>query len=176
VTEVRSARSPNLAAVPVERLENSRWGFGSNCFVCEVSNARGMQVPFSHDTDRGIVFADFTLGPEFSGAPTYVHGGATLALIDEGMSWATIALTEKFAFTKTTSVSFDWPVRVDRPYRLEVRVADEDERRIVTEAVVLDAKQRPCVTARAEMSVLSPAQAVDAIGVEPGQDNHHYLR
>ena len=160
----------------VERLENSRWGFGSNCYVCEPSNARGMQVPFSHDTDRSFVFADFTLGTEFSGAPTYVHGGATLALIDEGMSWATIALSEKFAFTKETSARFDWPVRVDRPYRLEVRVVDEDDRRILTEAVVLDAKQRPCVTARAEMSVLSPAQAVDAIGVEPGEDEQRYLR
>jgi hypothetical protein len=77
----------------VERLENSRWGFGSNCFVCEPANARGMQVPFSHDTDRGVVFADFTLSTEYSGAPTYVHGGATLALMDEGMSWATIGPT-----------------------------------------------------------------------------------
>jgi acyl-coenzyme A thioesterase PaaI-like protein len=162
--------------VPVERLENARWGFGSNCFVCEPSNRRGMQVPFSHDTDGRVVFADFTLSGEFSGAPTYVHGGATLALIDEGMSWATIALSGKFAFTKETSASFEWPVRVDRPYRLEVRVVDEDDRRILTEAVVLDAKQRPCVTARAEMSVLSPAQAVDAIGVEPGEDEQRYLR
>jgi acyl-coenzyme A thioesterase PaaI-like protein len=162
--------------VPVERLENSRWGFGSSCFVCEPSNARGMQVPFSHDTDGGVVFAEFTLGAEFSGAPTYVHGGATLALIDEGMSWATIALSEKFAFTRATQATFDWPVRVDRPYRLEVRVVDEDERRIVTEAVVLDAKRRPCVTARAEMAVLSSAQAVDALGFEPGADEARYLR
>jgi acyl-coenzyme A thioesterase PaaI-like protein len=160
----------------IERLENSRWGFGTNCFVCEPSNARGLQVPFSHDTERGIVFADFTLGPEFSGAPTYVHGGATLALVDEGMSWATIALSKKFAFTKKTTATFEWPVRVDRPYRIEVRVVDEDEHRIIAEAVVLDAKQRPCVTARAEMAVLSAAQAVDAIGVEPGADEQQYLR
>ena len=40
--------------MPVERLENSRWGFGSNCFVCEPANSRGMQIPFSHDTDRGV--------------------------------------------------------------------------------------------------------------------------
>jgi acyl-coenzyme A thioesterase PaaI-like protein len=160
----------------VERLENSRWSFESNCFVCEPANSRGMQVPFSHDTDRGVVFADFTLGAEYSGAPTYVHGGATLALMDEGMSWATIALSEKFAFTRETNAVFDWPVRVDRPYRLEVRVVEEDERRILTEAVVLDAKRRPCVTARAEMAVLSPAQAVDAIGVEPGEGEERYLR
>ena len=162
--------------MPIERLENSRWGFGTNCFVCEPRNPRGLQVPFSHDTDRDVVFADFTLGAEFSGAPTYVHGGATLALVDEGMSWATIAISKKFAFTKETSATFEWPVRVDRPYRLEVRVVDADERRIVTEAVVLDAKQRPCVTARAEMAVLSEAQAADAIGVEPGTDEQQYLR
>jgi acyl-coenzyme A thioesterase PaaI-like protein len=162
--------------MPVVRLENSRWGFGTYCFVCEPANERGLQVPFSHDTDRRVVFADFTLGPEFSGAPTYVHGGATLALVDEGMSWATIALSNKFAFTKETSATFEWPVRVDRPYRLEVRVVDEDERRILTEAVVLDAKQRPCVTARAEMAVLSAAQAVDALGVEPGPDEQQFLR
>ena len=93
--------------MPIERLENSRWGFGSKCFVCEPANPRGLQVPFSHDTDRGVVFADFTLGAEFSGAPTYVHGGATLALMDEGMSWATIALSKKFAFTKETSATFE---------------------------------------------------------------------
>src|SRR2546430_12865094 len=152
----------------VERLDNSRWGFGSNCFVCEPGNARGMQVPFSHDTDRGVVFAEFTLGAEYSGAPTYLHGGATLALMDEGMSWATIVLSEKFAFTKQMNAAFEWPVRVDRSYRLEVHVIEEDERRILTEAVVVDAKQRPCVTARAEMAVLSSAQAVDALGVGPG--------
>jgi acyl-coenzyme A thioesterase PaaI-like protein len=162
--------------MPVEPLENSRWGFGTYCFVCEPRNPRGLQVPFSHDTDRDMVFAEFVLGAEFSGAPTYVHGGATLALIDEGMSWATIALSKKFAFTKQTSATFEWPVRVDRPYRLEVRVADADERRIVTEAVVLDGKQRPCVTARAEMAVLSEAQAVDALGGEPGADEQQYLR
>src|SRR2546430_14036673 len=141
----------------VERLENSRWGFGSNCFVCEPGNARGMQVPFSHDTDRGIVFADFTLGAEYSGAPTYLHGGATLALMDEGMSWATIALSEKFAFTKQTNAAFEWPGRVDRPYRLEGRVLEEDERRVPTEGVGLDAKQHARGTARAEMAGPSAA-------------------
>src|SRR6266511_2884366 len=160
----------------VDRLENSRWGFGSSCFVCEPANARRMQVPFSHDTDRGVVFADFTLGAKYSGAPTYVHGGATLALMDEGMSWATIALSEKFAFTRETSATFEWPLRVDRPYRLEVRVVDQDEGRILTEAVVLDAKHRPCERARAEMAVLSRVQAVDALGVEPGEDEKRYLR
>ncbi len=160
----------------VEPLLNRRWGFDTNCFVCDPGNVRGLKVPFFHDTSRGVVFAEFSLPADFSGAPSYVHGGATLALIDEGMSWATIALQEKFAFTRQTSATFDWPVRVGRPYRLEVRVADADDRVITTEAEVLDAKGRPCVTARAEMVVLTEAQAVDAIGSELTDEEARFLR
>jgi uncharacterized protein (TIGR00369 family) len=160
----------------VHRLENARWGFGTNCFVCEPSNPRGMQVPFSHDDDRNFVFAEFTLDEGFSGAPTYVHGGATLALLDEAMSWATIAVGGKFAVTKHAETDFEWPVRVGRPYRLEARVVEQDEKRIATEAIVLDAEGRLCVRARAEMIVLSPAQAVDAIGVPMTDDEARFLR
>jgi len=45
------------------------------------------------------VFAEFELDADYSGAPTLVHGGVTLALLDEAMSWATIALGGKFAYT-----------------------------------------------------------------------------
>jgi acyl-coenzyme A thioesterase PaaI-like protein len=162
--------------MPIEALQNRRWGFDTNCFVCNPDNVRGLQVPFFHDTDGGYVFADFTLPSDFSGAPTYVHGGATLALIDEGMSWATIALATKFAFTRQTTATFDWPVRIGRQYRLEVRVTHQDERRIITDAVVLDEKGRPCVTAQADMAVLSEAQAVDAIGTAPVDDDAKFLR
>ena len=40
-------------SMPVERLENSRWGFDSNCFVCEPANRAGCKSRSSHDTDRG---------------------------------------------------------------------------------------------------------------------------
>ncbi len=162
--------------MPVEPLLNRRWGFDTNCFVCDEANPRGLRVPFFHDTDSAVVFADFTLPAEFSGAPSYVHGGVTLALIDEGMSWATIAISQKFAFTKHTETEFEWPVRVGRPYRVEVRVTDENERSITTDAVVLDAKGRSCVTGRAEMAVLSEAQAVDAIGAPLDDDDARFLR
>jgi len=92
--------------VTVERLDASRFGFDSRCFVCNPDNPRGLQVPFFHDTDAEVVLAELELPADFSGAPTYVHGGATLALIDEGMAWATIALRGKFAVTQETSARF----------------------------------------------------------------------
>jgi len=160
----------------LERLDGSRFGFDSSCFVCNDENPRGLQVPFFLDTDRERIVAYFTLDEHFSGAPTLVHGGATLALIDEGMAWAAIAIGGKFAFTKETSAEFEWPVRLDRPYTLEAHIIEEDGRRFVTEARVLDAKSRACVTARAVMSILDMGQATDAIGTDVSGDDTGYVR
>jgi len=157
-----------------EPLDASRFGFPSRCFVCDRANPRGLQVPFFQDGD--LVLADFELPAEFSGAPTLVHGGATLALIDEAMSWATIALAGRFAYTGETSARFVWPVRVGRPYRVEARVAEQDERRILTEAVVRDAKARVCVDASATMLVLDAEQARDAIGTDVQGGDAAYVR
>jgi uncharacterized protein (TIGR00369 family) len=160
----------------VERLDASRFGFDSRCFVCNTENERGLQVPFFHDTDDEVVLAEFELPADFSGAPTYVHGGATLALIDEAMAWATIALRGKFAVTQETTARFDWPLRIDRPYRLEARVTEGDERRMTTEAVVLDAKGRACVNATATMVILDLGQASDAVGTEISGEDTRYVR
>jgi hypothetical protein len=116
--------------VAAERLDASGFGFDSRCFVCDPTNPRGLQVPFFRDGD--LVFAEFEFPNEFSGAPTLVHGGATLALLDEAMSWATIALAGKFAYTGETSARFMWPVRVGRRYRVQAGVTAQDERRITT--------------------------------------------
>ncbi len=164
--------------VGVHRLDNDRWGFESNCFVCEQHNERGMQLPFFHDDERDVVFAEYTLGDEFSGAPTYVHGGVTLAVVDEAMAWAAIAIAigGKFAFTKETTAEFEWPVRLDRPYTLEARVVEQDRRRYVTEAEILDSKSRVCVRAQAVMSILDMDQATDAIGTDVSGDDTGFVR
>ena len=160
----------------IELLEASRFGFDSRCFVCEPANPRGLQVPFFHDTDAAVVFATFDLPAEFSGAPTLVHGGVTLALIDEAMSWATIALGGKFAYTGETSARFEWPVRLGRSYRVEARLVDRADVRMTTEAAVLDGKARPCVTASATMVVLDLDQAADAIGTDLADGDTKYTR
>ena len=160
----------------LERLDATRFGFDSSCFVCNEHNPRGLQVPFFHDTDRDRIVAYFTLDEHFSGAPTLVHGGATLALIDEGMSWATIAIGGKFAFTKETSTEFSWPIKLGHPYRLEVRIVEQDSRRYVTEAKIYDFKERPCVTGVAVMSILDMGQATDAIGRDISGDDTKYVR
>ena len=160
----------------IRPLENARWGFESNCFVCEPRNAAGLRIPFEHDDGAGVVRAAFALDDRFSGAPTYVHGGVVLAVLDEAMSWATIAVGGVFAVTSETSARFLRPVRVGRDHTVEARVDEVAEDRLETSASVLDGKGRACAEARATFVPLGPAQAVDAIGSELTDEDATYVR
>jgi len=81
-----------------------------------------MRVPFFHDDEMGTVSAEFSLDERFSGAPSYVHGGLVLAILDEAMAWAAIAVAKAFALTRTTTTTFSRPVKVGRSYRVEARI------------------------------------------------------
>lgn len=147
----------------MKRLDNSTWGFESHCFVCEERNDRGLRLPFFHDEQGECVRAEFNLDRSFSGAPEYVHGGVVLAILDEAMAWATIALAGRFAVTHTTATTFERPVRVGRPYTVEARVIGVGDE-ITTEASVVDGRERLCARARASFVPLTATTAGDAIG------------
>jgi acyl-coenzyme A thioesterase PaaI-like protein len=159
----------------VQRLTNEQWGFTSNCFVCEPTNGAGLQIPFFHDTDRDLVTAEFELTDAFSGAPTYLHGGVSLAVLDEVQAWATIAVAGKFAVTTKTTSEFRKPVRVGRAYTLEGEVASVDGDRIETVGRILDHRGAVRVESTSSFLVLSAAIAADAIGEISG-DDAEYLR
>ncbi len=151
-------------------LNNAGWGFETNCFVCEPSNPLGLKVSFFHDEDADLVTADFTLGVEHSGAPHYVHGGVLLAILDEAMAWAAIALGGRFAVVQSTATTFDRPVRIDEPHHVEASIHERSDTAVTARATVADAGGRPCARARARLVVLSTAVAGAAIGPVTGAD------
>ena len=157
-------------------VDQRRWGFESNCFVCEPANSNGLRIPFSHDVEGEIVFAGFLLDGRFSGAPSYVHGGVTLAILDEAVAWAAIAIGGKFAVTHTTTTVFDRPVKVGIPYRVEARIADSGSERITALAEVRDERGKLRASTRAELVVLGAAQAADAIGATVDVDLAGFVR
>ncbi len=158
------------------RLRNERWVFDSNCFVCEPRNATGLRIPFEHDDEADTVVAEFTLGPEFSGAPSYVHGGVTLAVLDEAQAWATIAVAGKFAVTVETTTRFEQAVLVGKTYSVEAQVTERTEDVIATEAEVRRANGTVCAHSRATFAVLSAATAIDAIGTDVSDQHGDYLK
>jgi acyl-coenzyme A thioesterase PaaI-like protein len=159
----------------VEPLLNSRWGFESNCFVCEAANTEGLRIPFLHDAEQRRVVAGFELDDRFSGAPSYVHGGIVLAVLDEAMAWAAIAVAGVFAVTKETTTRFRRPVRVGTRYEVRGWV-EEDGEQLRCGAEVVDAGGERCAVASATFVALGPAQAADAIGADVPEADRGFVR
>lgn len=161
----------------LRRLDNAAWGFATNCFVCEPANARGLGIPFFLDDEAGVVTAELTLGDEFSGVPRYIHGGVVLAVLDEAMAWAAIAVAERFAVVHQTATTFDRPVRVGRPYRVTASVQSVTESAVTARAEVVEAAGdgRRCAAAHARLVVMTAAEAAGAIG-EVDREHRRYLR
>ena len=158
------------------RLTNDEWGFESNCYVCEPRNARGLRLAFFHDDDEQAVVCEFALDETYSGAPNFVHGGLTLAILDEAQAWACIALARKFAVTTQTTTTFLRPIMVGRRYVAEARVEDVTDEAITTSARMLDTdKGKVRAESRATFLVLSDAVAKVAIG-EGAEQHAEYLR
>jgi uncharacterized protein (TIGR00369 family) len=141
----------------LNRLHDDDWGFETNCFVCEPTNVRGLQIPFFRDTERQLVTAEFELNDTFSGAPTLVHGGIVLAVLDEAMAWACIAIGEQWAVTTETTTRFDRAVRIGSRYRAEAEVLDHIDATMRTTARVLDRQGVLRAEARATFTTLGEA-------------------
>lgn len=148
------------------RLHNDDWGFETNCFVCEPTNERGLQLAFFHDDDSDIVTAEFELTDEFSGAPTLVHGGVTLAVMDEAMAWACIAIGRRWAVTIETTTRFHRAVRVGGRYRVEARIEGHVGESIRTTAELFDRRDVLRVESSATFTTLGEAQAMRLAGAE----------
>jgi acyl-coenzyme A thioesterase PaaI-like protein len=162
----------------VRPLSNDQWGFESSCFVCEQRNVGGLRIPFSHvtDDDGQRVTASFTLDEQFSGAPNYVHGGVLLAILDEAMAWATIAICEKFAVTRETSSRFDRPVKLHREHRVEAWIERVEGATISTRARIVRPDDKVCVEAHATFVQLGAEQAADAAGGPLDERAQTFLR
>ena len=160
----------------VRPLTNAGWGFESKCFVCEDANERGLRIPFFHDDEAGTVTAEFTLTESFSGAPALGHGGVLMAICDEAMCWATIAVAGSWALTASNTHRFRRPVRLGRPYRVEARVTGRDDQGIRTAAAITSATTgKLAVEAEAVFAHLGPARAAGAIGTEVAPEHRGYL-
>ena len=150
-------------------LDNAQWDFGSNCFVCEPKNERGLGIPFYLDADEGAVVADVTPEAHHSGAPMFAHGGFSQALLDEGMAWAVIAIAHRFGITRKAEVTFARPVKIGQPHLVSCRIESRDGHDLVTTGEITDARGKLCVGARASFYVMTKEEADAALGASSQQ-------
>ncbi len=140
------------------------FAFDSRCFVCDQENEGGLRQRFFLDDEIGRVVAEFTPSADHSGAPNYAHGGVSMAILDDAMAWAIIAIKDRFGLTRKAEVEFFRPVLVGRGYEVQAWVESFEDRSLVARAELRSAEGKLCVAAKADYTVLTLEEAERAIG------------
>ena len=154
-------------------LTNDRWGYESSCFVCERSNPGGLQIPFFLSDDETQVTADFSLGAEHSGAPSLLHGGVSLAILDEAQAWAAIAIAGRWGLTRSTQATFDGALFIDHKHTVRAWVVEAGLKQVRTEGVIVDEGGVEAVRSMSSFTVVGVVDETQrAFGLAP---EHHGL-
>ena len=150
-------------------LDNEQWDFGSNCFVCEPGNERGLGIPYYLDDEANRVVARFTPESHHSGAPMFAHGGFSQALLDEGMAWAVIAIAHRFGVTRKAEVTFARPVKIGQVHTVSAWIESRDGHDLIALGEITDMRGKICVSVRESFYVMTKEEADVALGAQSRQ-------
>ncbi|HUF52982.1 MAG TPA: PaaI family thioesterase [Dehalococcoidia bacterium] len=142
------------------------FGFDSLRFVCDERNESGLRQRFFFDDESGTVQAEVTPDAGHSGAPSYAHGGFSMAILDDAMAWAVIAIEKKFGLSQHIEFDFQRPAKIGRTYQVEAWINESEERQVIARAEMRDAKGRVLLAVTGRYVVMTSEQTTQAIGAD----------
>jgi uncharacterized protein (TIGR00369 family) len=98
------------------------------CFVCGHENPHSIGITMFVDDD-GVLTSEFTLNEAHQGPPSYSHGGASAAVLDEAMGLVVWAAGHKVAAVNL-EINYHKPLPLLQPLTLEARITQLDRRKI----------------------------------------------
>lgn len=127
------------------------------CFVCEP--AGGLKVSFTHDAHDKSVTADLTVTADQGGHQDgRVHPGAVLAVLEDAMAWALVAMGNTPGVPKRTTTEFLRPVKVGETYKVVGRLISRHDDGLDAAATLVREDGQPCVEARARYLPLTDSE------------------
>ncbi len=115
------------------------------CFVCGESNPHGLH---QHSRIEGEwIVMDYTPREADLGYKSIVHGGITMTILDEVMTWAAIVSAHRGCVTAEMTMRFRAPIAIGEPLRFAARVISAKRLLIRTEAQVTRADGSIAATA-----------------------------
>jgi uncharacterized protein (TIGR00369 family) len=127
-----------------------------SCFVCGEANPRGLHV--RSRVEQGIVVLDYTTQESDLGWRHAVHGGMTMTLLDEVMTWAAMLAARRACVAAEVSVRFKRPVRVGQSLRVEGRIRDVHGRLVLTDGFARDTDGRTLAAAKGKYMPMTGEQ------------------
>lgn len=106
------------------------------CFVCGEGNERGFRL--RSRVEGQLVCLDYVTRDCDLGWKSAVHGGLTMTLLDEVMTWAAIIETGSACVSAEMTTRMKKPVAVGLKIRVEGWVAESRKKVVLTEGRMLD--------------------------------------
>jgi uncharacterized protein (TIGR00369 family) len=107
------------------------------CFVCGETNPHGLHLRSRVEGDRVVI--RYTPRDADLGWRHIVHGGLSMTLIDEVMTWAAILALKRACVAAEITVRLKQPVQTGQPIRVEGWTVDCKSRLALTEGRIIDA-------------------------------------
>lgn len=119
-----------------------------SCFVCGEENQRGLRL--RSWIEDGIVSLEYRTRVEDVGYRHIVHGGISMTLLDEVMTWAAIVELGNICVAAELTTRFRAALSAEVDIRVEGRVDKATRRVCYTSGRILDADGREVLTAAAK--------------------------
>jgi len=145
-----------------------------SCFVCGEANERGLKL--RSRIEDGKVVLDYTTRQTDLGWRSAVHGGLTMMLLDEVMTWAAMIDAGMACVSAEMTTRMKKPVHVGQALRVEAWVTANHRKVVMTESRMLDAEGAVLATATGKYMQMPGEQfricegdfVTDGIALPPG--------
>jgi uncharacterized protein (TIGR00369 family) len=130
----------------------SKWDYQSgtlpwtkSCFVCGENNPSGLHLRSRVEHDRIVI--DYTTRETDLGYRHIVHGGISMTLLDEVMTWAAILTLRRASVAAELTVRLKQPVTAGQAIRVEGWILEAKSKLVMAEGWVLDTQGQVLATA-----------------------------
>ena len=127
-----------------------------SCFVCGESNPHGLHL--KSRLEDGCVVLDFVPRAADFGWRHTVHGGITMALLDEVMTWASILTLHCACVAAEITTRLKKPVLPDRKFRVEGRIVKANTRLVLAKGEIRDERNELHALASGKYVAMPPDQ------------------
>lgn len=128
---------------------------GNSCFGCGADNPFGLKLSFNGDPQKGRAWTEFQPLPFMAGGIDMMHGGFIALLLDE-VSSKVLSAMGKQGVTRSIEVSYDKPVTLNRPIRLEANLVKDEGRKHFIEARILNSQGETLAKSKALFLAFAP--------------------
>jgi uncharacterized protein (TIGR00369 family) len=130
------------------------------CWGCGLG-VGGLEFDWRFEGD--VLQAEHVVPERYQGAPGMVHGGIVAALLDEACGQVARPVVTP-GVTSRLEVRFLAPVPVEEPLRISAQVVGKSDRRVETEASILDGSGLVLAHAQADVVQVRPEHFLQTPG------------